>query len=194
MARQYEMAGRTAAMQHTRESILDAAVELFEPAWFDEVTLADIAKRAGVSQQTVVNHFGTKMDLYLTGLSERFAPGIQAVRGQATPGDVASIVETVVRDYEVTGDGTLRTIALAGRLRELAPVVEGGRLAHREWVASVFAPMLARRRGRVRDRQLRLLALVLDVTTWGQLRRDEGLDLEETRAHLAALVEGVLSR
>ena len=29
MARRYEMSGRVAAMQHTRESILDAAVELF---------------------------------------------------------------------------------------------------------------------------------------------------------------------
>ena len=193
MARQYEMSGRAAAMQHTRETILDAAVELFEPAWFDEVTLADIARRAGVSQQTVVNHFGTKLDLYLTGLGERFAPGIREVRGAAVPGDVVSIVDTVVRDYEVTGDGTIRTIALAGRMPELAPVVEGGRRAHRDWVASVFAPLLSRRRGKVRERQQRLLCVALDVTTWRQLRRDEGLDPEDTRAHLQALVEGVLS-
>lgn len=194
MARQYEMAGRVAAMQHTREAILDAAVELFEPAWFDEVTLADIARRAGVSQQTVVNHFGTKLELYLTGLRERFAPGIKAVRAAAVPGDVGSIVEAVLRDYEVTGDGTMRTITLAGRVEELAAVVERGRRAHREWVASVFAPQLARQRGRPRERRLRLLAAVLDVTMWRQLRRDEKLDVEDTRAHLTALVEGVLAR
>jgi AcrR family transcriptional regulator len=194
MARQYEMAARSAAMQRTRESILDAAVELFVPAWFDEVTLADVARRAGVSQQTVVNHFGSKIGLYLAGLRERYVPENEAVRGTAVPGDVASIVDAALRDYEATGDSTIRTIALAGRVEDLAAVVQGGRQAHREWVASVFAPLLARQRGRSRERRLRLLVAVLDVTMWRQLRRDEGLEVEETRAHLRELVEGVLAR
>jgi AcrR family transcriptional regulator len=181
-------------MQHTRESILDAAVELFEPAWYDEVTLADIARRAGVSQQTVVNHFGTKMELYLTGIRERFAPGIQAIRDRAVPGDVGSIVEAAVQDYEATGDGTLRTIALAGRVEELAGVVQGGRRAHREWVEEMFTPQLGRRRSKFRERRVTLLAAVLDVTMWQQLRRDQGLGQEETREHLTMLVEGVLTR
>ena len=176
MARRYAMEGRTAAMQRTRESILDAAVELFGPAWFDEITLADIAKRAGVSQQTVVNHFGTKIDLYLTGLSERYVPEVLAVRGNAVPGDVASVVDAAVRDYEETGDGTIRTLSLAARTPELMQVVEGGRESHHAWVAHAFAPQLARRRGRNRERLARLLAAVLDVRMWHQLRREEGLD------------------
>ena len=194
MARRYEMSGRVAAMQHTRKSILDAAVELFEPAWYDEITLADIASRAGVSQQTVVNHFGTKMELYLTGIRERLAPSIQVVRGTAVRGDVGSIVDAAVRDYEVTGDGTARTIALAGRVEELASVVEGGRRAHREWVEEMFTPQLGHRRSKLRERRLRLLAAVLDVTMWRQLRRDQGLHQAETREHLTMLVEGVLAR
>jgi AcrR family transcriptional regulator len=194
VSRRYEMSGRAAAMQHTRESILDAAVELFEPAWFDEVTLGDVAKRAGVSQQTVVNHFGTKLELYLAGLGERYAPKVAAMRGTAVPGDVASVVDVALRDYEVTGDGTMRVLALAGRMQELESVVAGGRRSHHEWVESVFAPQLRRRRGKPRERRLRLLATVLDVTTWHQLRHHEGLDLEETRAHLTELVEAVLAR
>ncbi|MET1000081.1 MAG: helix-turn-helix domain-containing protein [Marmoricola sp.] len=193
MARQYEMSARSAGMQRTRESILDAAVVLFGSAWFDEVTLADVAKRAGVSQQTVVNHFGSKIGLYLTGLQERYVPENRAVRGSAVPGNIASIVDAALRDYEATGDSTIRTIALAGRLEELVSVVDGGRTAHREWVERVFAPHVARRRGKSRERCLRLLRTVLDVRTWSQLRRDEGLDVEETRTHLVALVEGVLA-
>lgn len=193
MVRRYEMTGRTAAKQRTREAILDAAVELFEPAWFDEVTLADVAARAGVSQQTVVNHFGSKIDLYLIGLSERYAPRVDSMRADAVPGDVASVVDTALRDYETTGDATIRTLALAARTPELVPVAEGGRRSHQEWVARVFAPQLGRRRGAARARQVRLLAAVLDVRMWHQLRREDGLDVEQTREHLVVLVESLLA-
>src|SRR3954454_7917838 len=119
MARRYEMAGRTAAMQRTREAILDAAVELFTSSWFDEVTMAGIAERAGVSQQTVVNHFGTKIDIYLAALAERYVPEVLALRAGAVPGDVHSIVDAVVDDYEQTGDGTVRALATAARTPEM---------------------------------------------------------------------------
>jgi AcrR family transcriptional regulator len=193
MVRRYEMTGRAAAMQRTREVILDAAVELFTPAWFDEVTLADIAKRAGVSQQTVVNHFGSKIDLYLTGLSERYVPGVLALRGSAVPGDVSSIVGVVLDDYEETGDATIRTLATAARTPELLPVVEGGRASHAAFVRRVFSPQLSKRRGRVRERQERLLAAVLDVRMWHQLRREQGLEVDEAREHLTSLVKAVLA-
>jgi AcrR family transcriptional regulator len=187
------MSTRTAAKERTREAILDAAVDLFTPAWFDEVNLADVAARAGVSQQTVVNHFGSKIQLYLTGLSERFVPGVLEGRSRAVPGDVRSIVETVMDDYERTGDGTFRTVALAERIEDLSPVVEGGRASHRAWIDTVFAPQLARRRGRRREQLAVLLATALDVMTWKTLRRDHGLDRAATATHLEALVNGVLA-
>jgi len=187
------MTARDRSRAATREAILDAAVELFTPAWFDEVTLADVAARAGVSQQTVVNHFGSKMGLYLTGVRERVAPTIAEARAGVAPGDVRAIVAAVVRDYETSGDGTFRTVALADRVEELRKVVQGGRAAHRAWVEQVFAPQLRRRRGASRDRVLRLLVTVLDVTTWKTLRRDEGLDQEATAEHLLAMIEAVLA-
>src|SRR5689334_2985699 len=114
------MTSRERARAATREAILDAAVELFTPAWFDEVTLGDVAARAGVSQQTVVNHFGSKIGLYLAGVGERVAPAIAETRGGVPPGDVGAAVAAVVRDYESTGDGTVRMVALADRVEELA--------------------------------------------------------------------------
>ena len=193
MARQYEMTGRAAAMQRTRESILDAAVDLFAPAWFDEVTLADVARAAGVSQQTVVNHFGSKIGLYLAGVSERFAPALAELRSHAVPGDVASIVETAVADYETSGDATFRLVALAGRVPELDQVVEGGRRAHRAWIERVFAPQLKGLGGRRRERTIVLLAASLDVLMWKSLRRDQGLGPNQTGDHLRVLVEGALA-
>jgi AcrR family transcriptional regulator len=193
VARRYEMSSRERARAATREAILDAAVDLFTPAWFDEVTLGDVATRAGVSQQTVVNHFGSKIGLYLAGVSERVAPSIAETRSGVAQGDVAAAVAAVVRDYERTGDGTVRMLALADRVEELQEVVRGGRVWHRAWVEEVFAPQLARRRGAARERVLRLLVTVLDASTWKTLRRDEGLDAVRTEEHLRALVDGVLA-
>lgn len=193
MARRYEMTGRAAAMQRTRESILDAALELFGARWFDEVTLADVAARAGVSQQTVVNHFGSKIGVYLAGISERFVPAVTELRDHTVPGDVASIVDTVMAEYEQAGDSIYRNLVLSQRIDELRPIVEGGHRSHRSWVERVFAPQLKGLRGVRRERTIVLLAAALDVSLWKRLRRDEGLDPATTADHLRVLVEGVLA-
>jgi AcrR family transcriptional regulator len=193
MARRYEMAGRAAAMERTREAILDSAIDRFAPAWFDEVTLADVARAAGVSQQTVVNHFGSKIGLYLAAVSERFAPVVAELRSQAVPGDVGSVVDTVVSDYETSGDATFRLVSLAEREPDLGQVVEGGRRSHRAWIEHVFAPQLTGMRGKRRERTVVLLATALDVLVWKALRRDQGLDVAATADHLRTLVDGVLA-
>jgi hypothetical protein len=105
---------------------------------------------------------------------------------------VASIVDTAVADYESSGDATFRLVALAGRVPELDPVLEGGRRAHREWVEHVFAPQLKGMRGKRRERTILLLATSLDVLVWKALRRDQGLGPDATADHLRGLVEGVL--
>src|SRR4051794_39464083 len=169
------MSTRESARLRTREEILDAAVELFTAAPYEDVTIADVAHAAGVSQQTVVNHFGSKIGLYTTGVAERAAPRIRAVRDRAVPGDARSIVGAVVRDYESTGDTTYHTLALSERLPELRPLIEGGHSTHAAWVAHVLAPRLAGLPRRDRERTLALGRLVLDVTAWHHLRRVQGL-------------------
>ena len=57
----------------------------------------------------------------------------------------------------------------------------------------MFAPQLSGLRGPRRERAVRLLAVVLDAGSWKRLRRDEGLDADETATHLRALVDGVLA-
>lgn len=46
-----------------KESIRRAAIELFQTYGFKKVTLSDIASKAGVSQVTIYNHFGSKEEL-----------------------------------------------------------------------------------------------------------------------------------
>ena len=148
-----------------------------------------MARRAGVSQQTVVNHFGSKIGLYLAALQERALPLIAELRGRAVPGDVASVVSAVVADYEYSGDSTFRLLALSGRMPELEELVDGGRRAHTEFVTAVLGPLVP---DDAPEHVLRLLVSALDVTMWHQLRRAEGLSAEDTEAHLVALVSALL--
>ena len=49
--------------EQKKESIRRAAIELFQTYGFKKVSLSDIASKAGVSQVTIYNHFGSKEEL-----------------------------------------------------------------------------------------------------------------------------------
>jgi AcrR family transcriptional regulator len=49
--------------EQKKESIRRAALELFQTYGFKKVSVNDIAERAGVSQVTIYNHFGSKEEL-----------------------------------------------------------------------------------------------------------------------------------
>jgi AcrR family transcriptional regulator len=54
---------RSRKKQRTRQEIADAAALLFAQKGFDAVTVADVARAADVSEQTVYNYFPTKETL-----------------------------------------------------------------------------------------------------------------------------------
>jgi len=49
--------------EHKKENIRRAALELFQIFGFRKVSINDIAQKAGVSQVTIYNHFGSKEEL-----------------------------------------------------------------------------------------------------------------------------------
>ena len=58
-----ELGLRERKKQQTHRSIADAAKQLFLERGFDQVSVAEIARAADVSEQTVFNYFPTKEDL-----------------------------------------------------------------------------------------------------------------------------------
>ncbi|WP_285654951.1 TetR/AcrR family transcriptional regulator [Actinomycetospora sp. NBRC 106375] len=65
------MAGlRERKKAQTRQHIADTAARLFAAHGYDEVAIADVARAAEVSDQTVYNYFPTKLDLALDRADE----------------------------------------------------------------------------------------------------------------------------
>ena len=66
--------------------------------------------------------------------------------------------------------------------------MERGRAGHQAWVERVFANTLAGLRGEARSRRIAELVVVTDVYTWKLLRRDKGLDRDQTVDAMRELV------
>jgi AcrR family transcriptional regulator len=58
--------------------ILKAAFAVFAEAGYDRTTIADVAKRAGVSPALVVHYFGTKAELFAAVIQHRFGSFVAA--------------------------------------------------------------------------------------------------------------------
>jgi AcrR family transcriptional regulator len=71
---------------HTRQQIAQEAMRLFVVRGFDQVTVAEIAAAAGVSQKTVFNYFPTKEDLFFDEVPQREAALVAAIAGRR-PGE-----------------------------------------------------------------------------------------------------------
>jgi AcrR family transcriptional regulator len=123
----------------TRARIAEAAAGLFLERGFENVTVAEVAREAGVSSVTVFKHFPRKEDLFLDRTAEAVELLRAAVRDRAPDVDVlASLRDTTLglldARHALSGlrDGSLpffRTVAaspaLLARAREIASELEG---------------------------------------------------------------------
>jgi AcrR family transcriptional regulator len=186
--RAYRMGARAEATAATGERILDAAEAAFYEQPADEVTLAAVAERAGVTVQTVLRRFGNRQALLGAALA-RAATRVSQQRGSAPVGDVGGAVRVLVDHYEELGDRVLRVLGEEDRNRALHTLTDLGRAYHREWCKHVFAPTLGELEGAELERRTAQLVAVTDVYVWKLLRRDQGLSREKTELAMRELVE-----
>jgi len=189
--RPYRMVARAANVVATGDRILDAAVEAFWEQPSDQISLDDVARRAGVSMQTVIRRFGGKEGL-LAAAIERESERVRRQRDPEAVTDAAGAVAQLVTHYEAMGDRVLRMLAEETRIPALRQVVDGGRRAHRDWCERVFASELAGLGVARRRRRVAQLVAVCDVYTWKLLRRDAGLSRRETEVALLELLRPLL--
>jgi AcrR family transcriptional regulator len=186
----YHMRARAEAVEATRERLLDAGMQSFASRPYEEVTIAGLARDAGVSHQTLLNHFGSKEGLFLA-VGEAFSARVAEQRGEATPGDARAVVDAVIRQYEALGDANARVAALNERIPTVAAILERARAYHQEWLAEMFGDRLPAA-GAARREALAALHAATDVFTWKLLRRDLGLSRRATAEIMTRLVAGAV--
>ena len=190
-SRTYTQAARAESVADTRGRITRAAADLFIEHWYEDVTLAAIAQAAGVSHQTVLNHFESKEGVALAAAALVGAE-TRSRRDQVAPGEVDAALHLLVSEYERFGDSNARWAFFSERLGSLAAVLDDARAGHQAWLARTFGSRLpADTSGR--RRALNALHAATDVYVWRLLRRDLGLSRAETERTMGALVRGVLA-
>jgi AcrR family transcriptional regulator len=109
--------------QETRANIVDAAAELFAERGFDAVSVMEIARRAGVVEKTVFNHFPVKEGLVFDADPPMRAALLDAVRrrpaGESVSAAAGSFVVAVV--------GLLGSPEAASGVARMARVIRGSR-------------------------------------------------------------------
>jgi len=188
--RTYTMGARADAVAATKERIARTALDLFLEQAFEDVTLAAIAAAAGVSHQTVLNHFESKEGV-VNACIEILRDETVDNRSRARPGDLHGAIRFLVGEYERMGDANVRWALTADRYAQLAAALAEGRANHQEWIVLSFGDRLPTASA-ARRRAINAVHAATDVYTWKLLRRDLGLSRIQTEKTMADLVIGVL--
>jgi AcrR family transcriptional regulator len=109
--------------QETRARIVDAAAELFAERGFDSVSVMEIAKRAGVVEKTVFNHFPVKEGLVFDADPPMRTALVEAVR-RRPPGESVS---AAAGSFVVAAISRLGSPDAAAGVAEMAKVIRGSR-------------------------------------------------------------------
>ena len=93
--RRYDSSGRQEQARRSREAVLDAAQRLFLDQGYAATTIAEIARTAGVSVETIYKGFGSKKGL------------LREAMGVAVVGDSEPIPYAERAEFKALGEGSL---------------------------------------------------------------------------------------
>jgi AcrR family transcriptional regulator len=183
-ARKYELKARAASQAETRARIAQAAAELHEQHGVAQTSVAEIARRAGVTRLTVYNHF-PDLEALLPACAAHYEsvhplPDVASSFGVEEPYERARATLTALYAYYRDTAG-LYSRVLPDRVT--VPELDAFMTASFDTILGEVAAALSR--DRADDGPRRILArLAVDFATWQRLAA-EGLD-DEAAADLMA--------
>ncbi len=186
--RKYELKARAESQRETRDRIARAAAELHEEKGVARTTVAEIARRAGVTRLTVYNHFADLNEL-IPACSAHYAalhpaPDLEGALALSDPGErVRTGLGRLYAWYRETEPMFGKLFSDRASVPELDRFMEGDVDRMQAELADGLAAAFAAR-GRRAERLRALTRLAVDFWTWRRLS-EEGLD-DEAAAELMA--------
>jgi AcrR family transcriptional regulator len=189
--RGYQLKERARRQAQTRQRIIEATAGLHEEVGPAATTIAEIARRAGVSRLTVYNHFPTDEALFVACqqrfLADNPAPDLAAALALGQPdervGAVLSRLYPAFRQQAPMSTRVLRDRAAVPALDALLARTRDVSIA--ELIKTLTAGFGAR--GAAARRLRAVIALAVDFWTWHRLTA-EGLSDEKAARLMADLV------
>ena len=193
--RKYELKQRAESQERTRQRIAQAAAELHEEVGPAETTVAEIARRAGVSRLTVYRHFPDNTSLYPAcsahHLSQHPLPDFEAALAPQDPVErVGSLLRTVYGGWYREQRRMMRNLL---RDRGADPALDEFMAANSDVALAGIADLLTAGFEVGSDQAARLRPLVrlaLDFWTWERLA-GEGMDDDGAAALMTDAIASV---
>jgi AcrR family transcriptional regulator len=189
--RAYELKERARRQEQTHQRIVDATVALHNEVGPVFTTVAEIARRAGVSRLTVYKHFPEEGELF-AACQQRFLdshplPDLAPALAVSEPGDrLRAVLIELYRSYREREPMTAKVLRDRGALPALDSLLARTMDAQQAQLTEALAAGLdaqPARGGRVRA----LVALALDFWAWQRLA-SEGLSDDQAAKVMAELV------
>jgi AcrR family transcriptional regulator len=124
--RPYKQGAGALARQRTRDTLLDVATEEFYAGRWQSASLQALAKRANVTKQTLLRHFGSKEELFLQAMM-RSGRQVLNERWSAPSGDIDGVVDNLLEHYEVWGERARNLGSWQSGPDSLAGISQAGR-------------------------------------------------------------------
>jgi AcrR family transcriptional regulator len=189
--RKYELKARAESQRETRDRIARAAAELHEEKGVAHTTVAEIARRAGVTRLTVYNHFADLSELLPAGAAHYAAlhppPDLGSALALGEPGErVRAVLALLYGWYRETEPMFGKLFSDRASVPELDRYMEQNIDRTQAELAQALAAAFTVR-GRRTEQLDALIRLALDFWTWRRLS-GEGLDDEAAAGLMAAAV------
>ena len=191
--RRYELNVRADRQQETRRRIVAATVALHEEIGPARTTVAEIARRAGVTRLTVYNHFPDDGELFVACqgqfLAEHPLPDLGAALALDDPRErVEAVLGALYASYREREPMTAKVLRDRSALPALDALLARTIDANQRRLADALAAKFEAS-GEAGRRRRAVIALALDFGSWKRLTTD-GLDDAQAAGLMADLVAG----
>jgi AcrR family transcriptional regulator len=189
----YNLKARAERYRKTRQSIVEAAVELHRSAGPARTTVTEIANKAGVERQTVYNHFPDELSLFEACSAHNRAlnppPDPEPWRLVPDPEERLRGALADLYGYYRRNERMLANVTADAQVNPNTRKVLEPRVKHQERMRDALAAGRDGGDERPRERLLHgALWVALEFQTWQTLVRQQGFEDEESIELMVSIV------